>query len=232
MSEGKPGGVNVRTAVIVIIAGLLTGGAFTWYFGGPRSDAAATEPGPVAGEPRRPLEDIVADQDAEAPAQTNDDDSPLADQEAAPADESADARLETPSSTQQIPELERPSDEDGKVIHETQNRQEQEGIEEYVELDEELYVRLSAQLAIAASALRDREDAKEILQDYTATLLTKHRVDPQDFYEYTQWVASDNDRAHEMGEKILREAEKHTKERISVSAVPGLDPAPVAPPEE
>ena len=49
--------------------------------------------------------------------------------------------------------------------------------------------------------------------------------------DYTQWVASDHERAQRIGEQILRAAEKRAQMRIEIQTVPGIAPAPVAPPD-
>jgi len=101
------------------------------------------------------------------------------------------------------------------------------------ELTEELYVRVSAKLVLAATALSevlgpdaDRTQAQHLLADKAVEELTAARVDPDEYWAYTRDVHADPERAQEMGERILREAEKHTQRRITFEDVP-IEPTPV-----
>jgi hypothetical protein len=121
-----------------------------------------------------------------------------------------------------------------KTIDQTRERMEAQGVRDYAELDEELYIRVSAKMVIMASVLSKSADAdadpariQALLADNAAEVLAKHRVDPEDFWSYTRDVHSDPERAKEMGEKIMREAEKHTRHEITVEEVPGMSPTPV-----
>jgi len=109
-----------------------------------------------------------------------------------------------------------------------------------VELTAPLYIRLSARAVLFANQVsRHPEDfpgdPQELMVEFMTKQLLKERVDPQAYYEYTHWVSSDHERAQRMGEQILREAERHVLPEdgaIDVSSVPGIAPAPVAPPDD
>jgi len=223
-------------AIVIIIAGLLTGVVITSYVLTPK-------PRPRNGPEYRVVDspaEAAALADAGRQAQAGDsrasgdaidgtgEDAPPASTDAPPADAPTPGPADEPTPP--------PTGDDGELIDDAQDQFEAEGITEFVELTEELYIRISAGAVIMATIIsqapNDYPDAQEVMADYMRTQFVKERVDPEEFYNYTQWVASDHERAMQVGEKILREAEKHTDIKIDVSAVPGMSPAPVAPPED
>jgi len=207
-------------AIIAIVAGLVTGGLLTYAFLTPE------EPSPDTAQYRVPDEQRVPFDSAEAAGQAA---IPDQDPAAAPADPaSAD-----PASAADTPaEDDRPSGADRATIEGAQEQLAAEGVTECVELTEELYVRVSAKLVLAATALSealgpdaDPTEAQHLLADKAVEELTAARIDPDEYWAYTRDVHSEPERAQEMGERILREAEKHTR-RIPVEDVP-IEPTPV-----
>lgn len=204
-------------AIIAIVAGLLTGGVLTYAFVRPAQEPPA-EPEYEVIEAHRLPYDMIAEQAAG-------DDVPDEESPAAAASEPSSSGGETTAAER-------------SVIHDAREQMEAEGVTEYVELTEDLFVRLSARMVIFASTLESHPQASDptaiqgLMADYASGLLARERVDPDEYREYAQAVANDGARVKEMGEKILREAEKHTTRKIDVSAVPGMSPMPVAQPED
>ncbi len=221
---------DTTIAIIVIIAGLATGGIITWHFLSPKAE-------PVYEPPYRVVNSMA---EAEALAQTETGAQPPASEATAPgavpegasASAPADAPADAPATEGESSEADR------AVIRGARRQLDETGVAETVELTEELYIRLSAQVVLMAHALKDDpraadpEEAQHLIADYTSKLLAENHVDGQEYFDFTRWVASDHDRAERIGELILREAEKHTRIRINVSDVPGVAPAPVAPPDD
>jgi len=208
--------LDTRIVIVVIIAGLITGIVLTWHFTRPEA--------PVRYTPEYRVVDPGAAEAAVLP-----EDMPPAD----PVEEAPATDPDTPAGAAS----ERPSSPDRAAMEGAQEIMEREGVAERVELNEELYIRLSAEIVIFTNAAQHEPNSDDVvamqrlIADYTAGLLARHHVDPQDYYDYTQWVASDNERARRIGEKILQAAEKRAQMRIEVQEVPGLAPAPVAPPD-
>lgn len=211
--DTKRNPLNTQIAIVVIIAGLITGAVLTWHFTRPEAPARYT-----------PEYRVVDPSSAEAAT--------LAPVESVPA--GADAAGEEPSTAGPANE---PTVAERAAMRGAEEIMEREGITERVKLDEDLYIRLSAEIVIFTNAAQrepnsdDVEAMKRLIADFTAGLLARHHVDPQDYYDYTQWVASDHERARQFGERILRTAEKRAQMRIDVRTVPGIAPAPVAPPD-
>ncbi len=223
---------DTTIAIIVVVAGLAAGGIITWHFLTPK-------PQPVY-EPQYRVVNSMAEAEALARAEAGvGTDAPQAPETPAPGEDAptggADDRA---TQTGDGSEVVASTPYDNQIPDEVQRRREQAGITDTVELTEELYIRLSAQVVLMANALQshpaadDPNTVQRLLAEYTAQLLAENAVDGQDYLEFTQWVADDHDRAERIGELILREAEKHTRMRINVSDVPGVAPAPVAPPDD
>lgn len=212
--ETKRNPLNTQIAIVVVIAGLISGVVIAWHLTRPEPTVRYTpeyrvvDPGSAEAATLPPVE-------------------PAPDSSAAPAAEP----VEIP------PAADEPSGAERAAIHGAEEIMEREGITERVELTEELYIRLSAEIVVFTNAAQhepnsdDVEAMQRLIADYTSGLLARHHVDPQDYYDYTQWVASDHERAQQIGEKILRAAEKRAQMRIDVTTVPGIAPAPVAPPD-
>lgn len=208
--------LNKQIAIVVIIAGLMTGFVLTWHLTRPEAPA------------RYSPEYRVVDPGAAEAAILPEDAPPAPSAEEAPGG-AADTPAVAPS--------DRPSAPERVAMEGARELMAREGVTDYVELTEELYVRLSAEIVIFTNAAQHEPNSDDVvamqrlIADYTAGLLARHRVDPQDYYDYTQWVASDHERAKRIGEQILRAAEKRAQMRIEVRTVPGIAPAPVAPPD-
>lgn len=125
-----------------------------------------------------------------------------------------------------------PDPADMRVLHEARRRAQTAGVTEYVELTDELFIRLSAKIIIMATALADHPDARSLLVDYEAQLLADARVNPDEWYQRAIQTARDPKLAREMGEKILREARKHTDMQIDVSHINELAPMPIPQPDQ
>ncbi|MGI5819245.1 MAG: hypothetical protein ACOX9R_14245 [Armatimonadota bacterium] len=231
--EEKSSRRDSRIAIIIIIAGLLTGGVLTYAFLQPDEEPPryAPEYRVVDGEDIPPeLADAIATdqadpgeaEDARASGQSAEQPSAGAQPGSAPADDGGRmARDESTASER-------------KTIEETRQRMRAQGVTEYVELTEELFIRVSARMVLMASILSqstekdaDPAEVQSLLADNAADLLARERIDPEDFWSYTRDVHSDPERAMEIGEKILREAEKHTERKITFEDVPGMTPTPV-----
>jgi len=236
---GKQGDTTI--AIIVVIAGLATGGIIAWHFLTPK-------PQPVY-EPQYRVVDSMAEAEALAHAEAAvGTEAPGGPEAAGPAEDippgdtgslsGADDEGGSDAGAAPPADDAPPSPYDDQIPDEVDRIRQQAGMTETVELTEQLYVRLSAQVVLMANALQGHPEADDpdtiqrLLAEYTAQLLAENAVDGQDYLEYTQWVADDHDRAERIGELILREAEKHTRMRINVSDVPGVSPAPVAPPDD
>lgn len=208
--------LNKQIAIVVVIAGLITGVVLTWHLTRPEA--------PVRYSP----EYRVVDPGTAEAAILSEDAPPVQPAEEAPAG-GADTPPVAPS--------DRPSSPERVAMEGAEELMAREGVTDRVELTEELYVRLSAEIVIFTNAAQHEPNSDDVvgmqrlIADYTAGLLARHRVDPQDYYDYTQWVASDHERAQRIGEQILRAAEKRAQMRIEIQTVPGIAPAPVAPPD-
>ncbi len=230
MSEKRRGRQDAAIAAVVIIAGLLTGGLATWYFLSPKPGRSYTPEYPVAEEQRLPYDMLAAQ--AEAAGEPGAADAAGAD-EAAPEAEQPEGRR--PDDAESAPHEPHPPAADIRVIEGARERQ-ADG--DYVKLTEELFVRLSAKMVIFASTLENHPEADNtakmqgLMTDFAARELAEASVNPDDFYAYSQRIAEDPRLSEEVREKILREAEKHTTRRITVSDVPGVPPTPVAGPED
>lgn len=243
--------LDTRIVIVVIVAGLLSGGVIAWHMTRPEETSARYSPEyPVAQSQRVPMEMLdgsgdapdaahadAGEHSAETEAPSDDDPAPenAGGDDAAGTASGAPERSEAESDNEDARPPEPITDADGRVMDSASDWAEHEGIE-YVELTEDLYITISARAVIMAHMISqdpdEYPDPQETMADFMTTQLVKYRVDPRQYYEYTNHVASDNARARRMGEKILREAEAHTGQEINVSDVPGLAPAPVAPPEE
>lgn len=231
----KPKQRDTTIAVIVIIAGLLTGAIITHHFVSDGPAERSLPDYPMAEDQRIPYEMLVAEREGGADGEIGE-----------PA--AAEAEVETPDdgAVSDTIDHREPRDDDAprperehrtaaerKAIYEARKRMEAEGVEEFVALDDELYVSLSASMVVMAGTLEHHPEASDpvamqgLLGDYAVGLLADARVDPDDFYEYTRRIHSDRERAMEIGEQIIREAEKHTDRRIDASAVPGVPALPV-----
>ena len=192
-------------AIIAIAAGLITGTVLTWAFLTPEDAPRYIPEYRVAEEQRVPLGSAEATAEGGEPAEAASD----------PSSEGA-------------------SGADRAAIEGAQTRLDAEGVTDYVELTEELYIRVSAKLVIAAAALgkalgpdADPTEAQHLLAEKTADELAAARIDPDEYWEFTRGLHSDPARAEEMGEKILQEAEKHTQYRINFKDIESLEPTPV-----
>lgn len=221
---------DLSIAIVVVIAGLLTGGVLTWYLTRPEPPVRYTPEyrvvDPESAEARAVL--------SEAEPSSGPVDEPTRQPDTGPAAEEPPGTADGPPPGVD----EGPSAPDRAVIEGAREIMEREGVTEHVKLTEDLYVRLSAEVVIFTNAAQHEPNSDDVvamqrlIADFTAGLLARHHVDPQEYYDYTQWVASDHERARRIGEKILRAAEKRAQMRIDVRTVPGIAPAPVAPPEE
>jgi hypothetical protein len=220
----------------VIAAGLLTGGVIAYYFVAPERAARYTPEHRVVESPQVPPDSAQSDaaspdDGSDAAPEQADDGSPNASADGEVSDAAEDDNESSDETATSAGDDSTAADR--KAIHDARERMEAQGVEDYVELTERLYIRLSAKMVIMASTLDDYPDAQDpavaqgLMSDYAAGLLADARVNPDEFYEYTREVHSDPERAKEMGERILREAEKHTDREIDVSAVPGMSPTPV-----
>ncbi|MBD3292781.1 MAG: hypothetical protein GF393_07630 [Armatimonadia bacterium] len=233
-----------RIAIIVILAGLLTGGVLTYVYLQPEDQPRYSPEYPVAQSHRIPFGSAEA-----APTETDEAGAVVAEGDEAdePGTEADGAREATSDQSTAPAQGADAEQDDGSVldsdeldpaeratIRGAQRREEPEGVEDYVELTEERYIRLSARMVIDAHALSkavgedaDPVEVQHLLAERAAERLAEAEVDPEDFWAYTRDIHSDPDRAKEMGEKILREAEKHTQYKITVEDVPGMTPTPV-----
>jgi hypothetical protein len=214
--------LDPRIVAIVAVAGLLTGAVLTSRLMRP---SPASEPQDTARV--SPAQDLLEDgpppgeADERAEGTATDEPGEVSDTAPAPQEESSS------DSEEELDERDR------WAVIGARKRAEQQGVEEYVELDERLWMRISVELVIAASYLRHHKNAKELLVDRTAQVLAEQRVDPDAFAAYTKQVAENPQRAAEMGERILKEAEKRTQMEIEVDTIPGLPPAELdIPPRE
>ncbi len=206
--------LDQRIVAVVVVAGLLTGAILT-----ARLMGTSPAPKPEDTAPVLPGRDVV--ENAPPPEEA------LEQTESAAADR-PDEAAEAPPAPQDesSSDAEENLDErDRWAIVGARKREEQQGVQEYVKLDERLWMKISVELVIAASYLRNHKDAKELLLDRTAQVLAEQRVDPDAFAAYTKRVAENPERAAEMGERILKEAEKRTRMKIKVDTIPGLPPA-------
>ena len=233
--EDKPARKDTRIAIIVIVAGLLTGAVVTWAFLQPEEQPRYSPEYPVAQSQRIPLGS------AEAAPQSEGEEMAAANGEAPSAEEAAaedaDGEAEAPAPSEDTPAREMPEDADtaDRVTIESAHRyMDAEGVTDYAELTEERYIRVSAKMVVDAAVISkefgedaDPTEVRHILAEKAAEHLAEARVKPEDFWAYTRDVHSDPERAKEMGEKILREAEKHTKFKINIADVPGMEPTPV-----
>ncbi|GEM_PF-6333445 len=192
-------------AIIAIIAGLITGTILTWAFLTPKDAPRYRPEYRVVDEQRAPLGSAGVAPEGADPAEAVSGRSP-----------------------------EGASGADRAVIEGAQARLDAQGVTEYVELTEELYIRVSAKLVIAAAALgkalgpnADPTEAQHLLAEKTADELAAARIDPDEYWQYTRDLHSDPARAEEMGDKILQEAEKHTQYRITFKDIEPLEPTPV-----
>jgi len=220
-------------AIIVILAGLLTGGVLTYVFLQPKDPPRYTPEYPVAQSQRIPFgsaedapvldgaPDIAVPEDTQAAADASD--GPASAGAAQPGMAAGDAS-----------EIAEASAADNATIEGAHRHMDAEGVTEYAQLTEELFIRVSAKMVIDAAVLSqavdedvDPSDVQHILAEKAGEHLAEARVDPEAFWEYTRDVHSDPERAAEMGEKILREAEKHTQRTITIEDVPGMTPTPV-----
>ena len=229
--EEQPVRKDTKIAIIVVIAGLLTGAVLTWAF--------------VQSEDREQPRDMpeyrVAD--SQRIPFGSDEEGLQSVDESSEAPEDREGVADAASAAEDGPEV---TDEERravsgettaserKTMEEARQRMRSRGVEEYVDLTEELFVRVSAKMVIMASVLSESagEDVNPaeiqgLLADNAAEVLAKERVNPEEFWSYTSSVHSDPERAMEIGEKILREAEKHTGHTIRFDDVPGMEPTPV-----
>lgn len=211
MSSRPRSDVNSTILIVTLIAGLACGVVIAVFLSRP-AEEAPPEDIPVLESQRMPW-DMLHPEDATAPAV-----GVGGDPGAAPPQDGAAPPAE-------------PDTADQRVIAEARRRSEAAGVTEYVELTEELFIRLSAKIIIMATALSDHPDARSLLVDYEAQLLADERVDPDEWYHRAIQIARDPKRAKEMGEKIVREARRHTDMKIDVDDIPGLAPMPIAQPE-
>lgn len=209
MSSRPRSDLNSTILIVTLIAGLACGVVIAVFLSRPAEDAPP-EDIPVLESQRLPW-DMLHPEDAPAPAVGPGVTPP------APAEQGAPPAPADPV--------------DQRVIEETRRRTEAAGVTEYVELTEELFIRLSAKIIVAATALSDHPDARDLLVDYEAQLLADARVDPDEWYRRAIDTARDPRRAKEMGERIVREARRHTDMEIDVGDIPGLSPMQVATPE-
>lgn len=227
---------DISIAIIVIVAGLLTGGVLTYVVLQPEEQPRYTPQYRVAESQRVPFgsaDVAAAADDPAAPAAAEDapagaENGPAEAQETAP-----EAASDLEGERGNAPDSEELSPAERATIEGAQRLGEELGVTDYVELTEERYIRLSAKMVIDAKALSNAmgEDAdpiefQHILTERAAERLAEARVDPEDFWAYTRDVHSDPDRAKAMGERILREAEKHTQYKITVDDIPGVIPVP------
>jgi len=214
--------LDQRIVAIIVVAGLLTGAILTTHLMGSSPAPEPRDTPPVLPD-RGVLGDGPPPQEADERAEdTATDEADEVSDVAPPAEERSSGDSE-----------EDLDDRDRWAIVGARKRAEQQGVEEYVELDERLWMQISVELVIAASYLRHHKDAKELLLDRTAQVLAEERVDPDAFAAYTKQVADSPERAAEMGERVLKEAEKRTQMKIEVETVPGLPPAELdIPPRE
>ncbi len=221
MRSGTDGSINNAIMLIVILAGLACGAIVAWHLTStkeadlPDPDLQVVEDQQLPWDMLHPEQAVVTPGPGAAPADL----SPveIADDPAAP--EAPDGPAEPPADYDA---------EAARVIRQSDRNSEAAGVTEFVTLDDELFIRVSAKLAIMASTLTEHPDARDVLVDYEAQLLTEERIRADDWYQYAIQVGRDPDRAAIMGEMILREAEKHTDMRINVQDVPEVAPAPVA----
>lgn len=212
MPASKQGSVNNVIMLVVVIAGLACGAVIAAHLTGDRTPTAEAQP-PVLESQRLPWRMIHPEEGPPVGGSLAGDEPEPGSAAAAPAG----GETETPPEPAYDPA-------DQRVIKEAKERGEQAGVTEYVELTEDLFIRLSAKTVIMASTLEGHPDAKKLLVDFQAQLLADARVNPDEWYDYAMKVASDPVRAREIGEKILREADKHSERRITVSDVPGITP--------
>ncbi|MEA3401402.1 MAG: hypothetical protein U9R79_09210 [Armatimonadota bacterium] len=236
MAEERPKRIDRGIAIVVIIAGLLTGGVVTWHLLRPEPEKRYSPEYPVAEGQRMPYEMLAERAEAD---ETPPDGHAAA---SAGADTGAEAEGGTASvaetgapSAEEVP-TEVPTDSDRDVLRGAEAWNEQAGNTDFVELTEKLYVQISARTVIMANEIarnpEDYLDPQKVMADFLTTQLVKYDVDPEEYYEFTRWVARDEERASDFRERILRVAEEHAKMKIDVSAVSDLSPAAVPPPDE
>ncbi|MFO8078868.1 MAG: hypothetical protein R6V07_01060 [Armatimonadota bacterium] len=238
--EDRPARRDNTIAVIVIIAGLLTGAVITYAFLQPEEEQPRYSPEyPVVESQRVPFGsddepaeavDAAAADDEEADATGERDETEDAAPQVADEPEHADSASDSGPAHDESTAPER------KAVEQARERIEEEGVEDYAELTEELFIRVSAKMVLMASALSesveegeeiDPTEVQSLLADNAAEVLARERVDPEDFWSFTRDVHSDPERAQEIGERILREAEKRTERKITVGDMPGVTPVPV-----
>ncbi len=237
MEEKEPKQLNRAIIIIVIAAGLLSGVVITHYYLRPEPVARYTPEHRVVDSQRMPPDDLeVAEADpAETPdaaekpeaedeehsAEATDGETPAAEDK---PDQPTDRRDEAPSTS---PDESTASDR--RTMHDARERMRSEGVEDYVELTENLFIELSSKMVIMAATL-DRHPQSDdpvaiqgLMGDYAAGLLADARVDPDDFQRYARELHREPDRAAQIGERIIKEAEKHTDRRIEVGeGMPGI----------
>ena len=211
MSDSRRSSHNSTVMIVVVVAGLACGGVVAWQLTG--AGRAAPEPDPPVLESQRlPWDTLHPEEDEPVPADAV---------EAPPADEARVA--DQPEEYDPVAE---------RVVVQAERRAEDAGVTEFVELDDELFIRVSAKVVIMASALAGRPDGRDLLVDYEAGLLAEEKINPDDWYEYAKAAARDPRRTEQLGEAILREAEKHTEMSINVHGVTDLSPSQAAGPAD
>ncbi|MFW5867742.1 MAG: hypothetical protein ACOCX2_08005 [Armatimonadota bacterium] len=247
--EDRPARRDNKLAVIVIIAGLLTGAVITYAFLQPEEEQPRYTPEyPVVESQRMPLDDDETRAEGPTEPEVDDETAPEPDEEsesadvapAPPADSAPAPPADTPEPTDEAadnsPAREETTASERKAVEEARRRMEAQGVDDYAELTEELFIRVSAKMVLMASTLSesaeedeeiDSTEVQSLLADNAADLLARERINPEDFWSFTRDVHSDSERAREIGEKILREAEKRTERKIRVEDMPGISPVPV-----
>ena len=223
MTKDSAKSLHKGIVAVVVVAGLLTGAVITYYATKPPAALESDTAPPMVPEHRVPYDKLHAEQQS-PPAKAEAGHPPTASEDT-PSAGRTDERQRTEATDE--PEI---TENDRWAIVGARNRAKQQGVEEYVELDDELYVAIGAELVIAASRLQEREDAKELLVDYTAQVLGDEHVDPDEYYTYTRRVADSPEKAQAMAERILQEAEKRANTEISVEGLTALQSAETAAP--
>jgi type IV secretory pathway VirB10-like protein len=239
--EDRPARRDNKLAVIVIIAGLLTGAVITYAFLQPEEEQPRYTPEyPVVESQRMPLHDDETRAEGPTEPEVDDEIAPEPDEESESADAAPAPPADTPEPTDEAadnsPAREETTASERKAVEEARRRMEAQGVDDYAELTEELFIRVSAKMVLMASTLSesaeedeeiDSTEVQSLLADNAADLLARERINPEDFWSFTRDVHSDPERAREIGEKILREAEKRTERKIRVGDMPGISPVPV-----
>ena len=197
--------------VVVIVAGLACGGVVAWQLTGAGSPAPEPDP-PVLESQQLPWDTLHPQDDAPVVADTADA-PPVADAPVADQPEEYEAAAE-------------------RVIVQAERLAEDAGVTEFVAVDDELFIRVSVKLVLMATALAGQPDGRDMLVDYEARLLTEEKIDPDDWYKYAKLIGRDAERAEQIGEAILREAERRTDMKINVRGVTDLSPSHVAGPTD